>query len=288
MLQIGASLQVAAAVLDQGTRVEADFEIVPGAWQRGGRHEAIYGNRFNATKTFRWRISPGVEARLLQQSSRYPARDIYEFGVYTGGTMHDIGNVVPQYRHMWGFDSFRGLPKEASGVHVEGKHWGVGAFSAADALDSFRARHLLDRITRRIGHPNVTLIPGFFNESLPGLQLSRFRPALLVDVDVDLYVSAIQCLRWMFDSGLIVPGTLVRYDDWHNNSPGWGEMKAHDEISADFQVKWLDVGEPDVQAGRWTKHDKTYEVLSIGAQRRPTTSGHAAEATANKRFFRVH
>ncbi len=29
MLQIGASLQVAAAVLDQGTRVEADFEIVP-------------------------------------------------------------------------------------------------------------------------------------------------------------------------------------------------------------------------------------------------------------------
>ena len=48
---------------------------------------------------------------------------------------------------------------------------------------------------------------------------ARHRPllrpnlALLIDVDVDLYISCMQCMDWMFANGLIVPGTVVYYDD---------------------------------------------------------------------------
>ena len=58
---------------------------------------------------------------------------------------------------------------------------------------------------------------GFFNESLvqPGLvrQLGK-KIAKYVDVDVDLYSSALEVLTFMFESGLVVPGTVIGYDDW--------------------------------------------------------------------------
>ena len=39
--------------------------------------------------------------------------------------------------------------------------------------------------------------------------------------------SAKDCLTWMFTSNLIVPGTLVRYDDWHDLPDN---MKAHVKV----------------------------------------------------------
>ena len=47
-------------------------------------------------------------------------------------------------------------------------------------------------------------IKGFYSDSLttPGLAADRqMRAALLVDCDVDLYISAAQCLTWLFESG---------------------------------------------------------------------------------------
>ena len=226
-------------------------DLPHGEWQQSN-HEARYGNKFNATKIFRWPAS--IELRERLRRTRRGDLDVYQFGVYTGGSMRNISHTIGQFRHMWGFDSFQGLPVEQDGLHTEGQHWSKGAFSAADALGVWNARQLMDNILSRIGHPNVTLIPGFFNESLPNMHLMHLRPALLVDVDGDLYLSAKDCLTWLFKSNLIVPGTLVRYDDWHViPRPTWGEMKAHDEITKEFNVVWRSLGRPN-----------EFEVVSIG------------------------
>jgi hypothetical protein len=61
---------------------------------------------------------------------------------------------------------------------------------------------------------------------------------------VDLYISAKQALTWLFESRLLVPGSLVRYDDWqHGTTTGadgssWGEPKAHMEATREFGVRW--------------------------------------------------
>ena len=82
--------------------------------------------------------------------------------------------------------SFTGLPHEAQGLHLEGRHWKAGAFSAADAAGTYDEATLLASIWRRIGHPNVSLVSGFFSESLPHMPRVPLRPALLVDIDVRL------------------------------------------------------------------------------------------------------
>ena len=127
----------------------------------------------------------------------------------------------------------------------------------------------MERVYRRIGHPNVTLVQGYFSESLPLMHLASLRPALLVDVDVDLYASARDALTWLFRSNLVIPGTIVHYDDWTNLNASdelWGEMRAHREITEEFNVKWRLVGDRDAPSRRhWLRNE--YQVVSIGDTR---------------------
>merc|ERR1712087_260593 len=166
-----------------------------------------------------------------------------------------MARAAPGFRQMWGFDSFQGLPQEAAGVDIGHKSFEAGGWSAADALRTYDLDKLVARVKRRIDHPNVTLVPGFFSKSLRSLDLAALRPPGLVDVDVDIYISTFQALDWLFGSRLGCPGLLMRYDDWQDNyiSPesklvkqGFkagsyrdiGEMKAHHEISKRHGLEW--------------------------------------------------
>ena len=72
------------------------------------------------------------------------------------------------------------------------------------------------------------------------------RPAFLVDIDCDLYTSTSQALRWMLDSGLLVPGSFIYYDDY--NEEAWNispekhayleERLAHEEITKEYKLRW--------------------------------------------------
>lgn len=94
------------------------------------------------------------------------------------------------------------------------------------------------------------LIVGYYNESLTDALVAQkgFRPALVVDIDTDLYVSTRDALRWLLRHKLLVAspesGTLVRYDDWlmAANDVSWGQAKAHTELSAAYGLEWRRVG----------------------------------------------
>ena len=186
-------------------------------------------------------------------------RDIYEFGVYTGRAMRSLASFVKKRGlatgTMWGFDSFAGLPPDLAPkgnmtfryFNKRVKYWkdmvssngsfAPGAFSVAKLLQTSSVAQMTQRLDEYVNDSRVKWVAGFYNESLTaGLAAARgMRPALYVDVDVDIYVSAYQALDWLCASRLIVPGTLVGYDDWRwgdhrNASERDGEARAHLEV----------------------------------------------------------
>lgn len=220
--------------------------LVKSPWlgRNGRMHGASYGSKY-LLREMRWTASP--EFVKLVNNLTSPNLDVYEFGVYTGGSMRDmVKRIQGRYGTLWGFDSFTGLPAEAKGVQMEGKHWNPGAWSSASVLNESSPNRLFAALRRKIRRSNgpVRFVRGFYNESLtPDLkERLGLQPALLVDVDADLYVSAKQCLEFMLREGLIVAGTLVRYDDWKGDV-SWGETRAHQELTAEWGVEWRTIGE---------------------------------------------
>ena len=162
----------------------AVFSTVAQEWQ-SPNHVAKYGRAFINTKEFKWGASQALVKRANQLAS--DEQDIYQFGVYTGGTMTHMNIRIKSYRRMWGFDSFEGLPPETYGVRIEGKHWLPGGFSSKGALKAKTPEEAMRRVAAKLDNPKATLVRGFFNNSLPTMDLSACRPALLVDIDSDLY-----------------------------------------------------------------------------------------------------
>lgn len=166
--------------------------------------------------SFLWRnLLPEVLRALDQPGNRLLVEDgpVYQFGVYTGMSMKALHRMEALKKsRMLGFDSFQGLPDE----DIE-KSTHTTAFLPHMLRVSPRIRKAL---SPQLG-PNVTFIAGYYNESLkrPGLvQSLDLKPARYVDVDVDLYVSTKDLLAFMLEQRLLVPGTVIGYDDWWSHS----------------------------------------------------------------------
>lgn len=225
-------------------------------------HDRTYGSAFKARYLNFW----GASRRFLSlvNAEASPDRDVYAFGVYTGGSMRAMAQKIRGFGHLWGFDSFIGLPKEAPGVYLEhGGHWRPGGFSAADALQEHRLPVLLERVRQHVKYANTTLISGFYDQSLTP-ELARrfaFRPALLVDVDVDLFSSSVACLSWLLSQRILVPGSFVRFDDWRQRGDLHGEARAFREVSVRYNVSWRNLGR---QTGHEAFNTREWQVVSVG------------------------
>lgn len=193
--------------------------------------------------------SPLMEVALLSASfeivgqnlhSNVRDYDLYEFGVYTGkgiGQKLDFLNASAgvKPRHVWGFDSFEGLP-------VTDDNPGSGYLDVRSIDNSFQEWKATEKyVLANINFENTTLIKGFYNESLNAKLVDRLhmRPAWWVNIDCDLYVSTFQALDWMFANKLMRPGTIVYYDDLQfQTKERNSELKAHREITAKYNVMW--------------------------------------------------
>jgi len=193
------------------------------------------GRAFYNTSVLKGVIPKHVVKLLLRQASQ--SLDVYEFGVYTGSRMKWINEELGMtFGHLWGFDSFVGFPDidEGGGAALVTKlqgSWKKGRDSASAALGITSASGLIQFLRERIGAPrngSTTFIQGYYNESLTPSLLQRhtFQPALFVDLDCDLHSSTMEAYRWMFESRLIVPGTVVRYDDWPKATACTGDSKS--------------------------------------------------------------
>jgi hypothetical protein len=89
-----------------------------------------------------------------------------EFGVFKGYSVNYLALRTPG--RVYGFDSFRGLDEDWTGVgHVK------GTFDLSGQLPRVR--------------PNVTLLAGWFRDTLPGFLAANPAPISLLHLDCDTY-----------------------------------------------------------------------------------------------------
>lgn len=141
---------------------------------------------------------------------------ICEFGVFEGQTIGYIARQIPE-RPVFGFDSFEGLPEDWRGPFQR------GVFSLGGRLPAVP--------------PNVTLVKGWFDATLPGFAARHPGPAALLHVDCDLY-SSTKCIFASLGSR-IVPGSVIVFDEYFDY-PGWQEHEhlAFAELVAERKLSY--------------------------------------------------
>lgn len=135
---------------------------------------------------------------------------ILEFGVFNGKSIRLIADQVDGHVH--GFDSFEGIPEDWN-------HENAGSYSTHHKLPDVPA--------------NVTLHPGWFNESIPKFIKNESGPVRFMNIDCDLY-SSTKTVLTLFASQ-IVAGTVIVFDEYIGN-PSWeeDEHKAFQEAATEF------------------------------------------------------
>ena len=143
---------------------------------------------------------------------------ICEFGVYSGLTINHIASLTIQT--VYGFDSFAGLPER----------W----------RDGFSKGHFKVSSLPKV-QPNVVLIKGWFDETLPDFIKDHEESLGFLHVDCDLYSSTKVIFEALSDR--IHPGCIIVFDEYFNY-PGWeeGEYKAFHEFLEHTDLNYEYIG----------------------------------------------
>lgn len=134
-------------------------------------------------------------------------RLICEFGVFEGSSINQIAALTSKM--VFGFDSFEGLPEDWSTMGIGKGHFAV---------------RKLPRVRE-----NVSLIKGWFNESIPPFLAQQKGMVGFLHIDCDLYSSTRTVLEML--TPRLGPGAVIVFDEYFN-FPGWqqGEHLAFTEF----------------------------------------------------------
>lgn len=139
-----------------------------------------------------------------------------EFGVFSGSTINYISKQRPNLT-IYGFDSFEGLPKTWRDGYQPGH---------------FSTNNKLPKVNN-----NVTLIKGWFDDTLKEFVKTHKNQIVFLHIDCDLYSSTKTIFTFL--SNQISTNTVIVFDEYFNY-PGWrdGEFKAFQEFIADNDLKY--------------------------------------------------
>lgn len=158
-----------------------------------------------------------TRARMLDAVLPHTAAtegDILEFGVHEGESILVFAERLPD-RHVYGFDSFEGLPE----------NWWT------------RPRGTFKTELPRISRPNLTLVKGLFDESVPRFLAEWTGRIALIHIDCVLYKSTRDCLAPILPRCQV--GTVLLFDEYYNYPEFarhewlvWREIRARHRIVA--------------------------------------------------------
>lgn len=201
------------------------------------RPDVAYGSNPRAAGVLQnggWQRARNLQCLLDDLESRAVAGDFVECGVWRGGVVIFMAGYIRAHglgakRHVYGFDSFEGVPAAERSCAERGE-------AAERCREGARTRHAEDErgpharfFTKppsdlRVSHAQVashvrqfnlsglvTLTPGWFAETLPALGAEPRRIALL-RVDGDLYSSTMTVLEQLYPR--VSLGGWVVLDDW--------------------------------------------------------------------------
>lgn len=178
--------------------------------------------------------------------------DIVEFGCWTGRSSVVLAETVRlfndknlesnlnQQKKVYFCDSFTGLPEISSeedqrNLHVQAGYWDKGrmAWHSAESLDTL--------IGQILANEKYEVVPGYFHDTV---EKSLERKIAMINCDVDLYSSTLDCLSPLFKMESISEGCIILFDDWNNSAanPNLGQRAAFSKICEDFSVMYSDEG----------------------------------------------
>lgn len=145
----------------------------------------------------------GFQWGLLEASLKAAPSGLFmEFGVATGGTLRFLAGLTKEI--FFGFDSFVGLPEDWNRDNKR------GAFDMGGNLPTGLP-------------PNVVLVPGLFQETLPRFLQDHPGPVAFVHFDADLYSSTAYCLSLLTDR--LADGAVLNFNEFADY-PGWPDHEA--------------------------------------------------------------
>lgn len=153
-----------------------------------------------------------------------------EFGVLNGESIVDVYRQLRGHlTHIFGFDSFGGLPPIVNEDDKSGqKVMPITSEGNFKSLTKDEVSKLI-ALSCRIPPQELTLVEGFFEESLPKFDQEQFKdkgPLLGCYIDCTLYSATRLALEFIQDK--IVDGTWLFFDDYwcYRGSPKFGPRKA--------------------------------------------------------------
>lgn len=191
-------------IFKQATKESAEYIC------KNGSNSAMFGDR---KELFKFVFEEYIK------NSDYKDKLFLEFGVFEGWSINFCSSLIPEAK-FYGFDSFEGLP-ETSSV------WVKSAFDTKGKLPKV--------------NDNVSLIKGYFNETLPKFLEEHKEKAAFIHIDCDLYSSTKTIFENIYDR--IVPNTVIQFDEYYNY-PGWRnhEFKAFQEFCKKYSVEYEYIG----------------------------------------------
>ena len=181
--------------------------------------------------------------------------DIYEFGVFRGDSMVELSALFNKHKihvnKFHGFDVFSGMPKETAEPIFQ-KSWDPDILPDEFNVMSYdetlktpeecaevvreKAQHVLDMGNNPT---KVNVVAGLVEETLS--KQEDLKPAFYVDFDLDIYSPTKYAFNYLMENKLIVPGTIIGYDDWGGTPEfdnfKYGESRAHKEIIDEWGIK---------------------------------------------------
>ncbi len=181
---------------------------------------------------------------LAVELSRRVPRNIIEFGVSTGESTRVLRRALGRSeKRIFACDSFKGLPEKFENAEI-------GTFACAPP---------------RI--PGVTIVEGYFQESLTPQLTAEVGRVALASLDADLYSSTICALRWM--TPLLGTGSLLLFDEFLGENAS--EKRVFEEWSQETGVQTLKVAEFLREPSGWgTRLDQRLLFQVIGEEIMPS------------------
>lgn len=151
---------------------------------------------------------------------------ILEFGVWKGYSLRYFANKALNCE-LYGFDSFQGLSENWTGTNMLEGHFNLNGD--------------LPEVPS-----NVTLVPGWFENTLPGFLNANLRSVAILHMDCDTYTPTSYVLMTLKDR--LTKGTIIIFDEFFGY-PNWRnhEYKAWVEFSALNKLKYKYIGYSNMQ-----------------------------------------
>lgn len=176
------------------------------------KDEIIYFPLFKKYKKFTM-VSEKEYIECLALISRFRKIQgcVIECGVWRGGMIAGIAEILGKERKYYLFDSFEGLPP-AKGIDGESAIAWQKDVNSPGYYDNCKAEmSWAEKAMKMAGTENYKLIKGWFSETVPAYNPDE--PIAVLRLDADWYDSTLVCLEHLFPR--VVKGGLIILDDYY-------------------------------------------------------------------------